>query len=207
MTLQRFEYLGGMALDLDLRPHLRHDAVLDEERRPLDPERLFAVHVLLDDYSEGVANRGVDVGEELERHIIFGLEAGLGGHRVPAHPNDRHALLGKRTIQLAELDRFVRAARGVRPRVEIDDQRLLRKVAEANFRSGIVLGGDIGYPHSGLQHDSVSHVNGRLFAQGAVRVSRRGAPARNCDKGTMNNSRSNGSISSKLSIWRNWLFR
>jgi hypothetical protein len=98
----------------------QHTFAVDEERAALDAHVLATVHALFLVDVEQSADLLLRVGQQLERKTILRPELLVRGERIGRDADDFRARLAELRIQVPESLAFLRAARGVVARVEVD---------------------------------------------------------------------------------------
>ena len=122
-----------MAFGFDLAEDVGDLAVVaDEERCALDAHDLLAVHVLLFDHAEGVADLLVGVGEQSEGEIVLLLELLLGFGFIGGDAENDEAGLLEFCVRVAEPARFNRSTGSVCFGVEEQHHVLSLELLERN---------------------------------------------------------------------------
>src|SRR3569832_2072270 len=141
-TLQRFDGLQHfvcVAFDLDLAPLPAQDAGgVDEKRAALNPDHLFAVHVLQLDHIEEFADSLYFIGQKLKRKSLHLFEALERLHAVARDAEQHGVGAFERIVLVAEILSLQRATSGFFLRIDIEDDILAFEVREAN---GLIAGG------------------------------------------------------------------
>jgi hypothetical protein len=75
----------------------------------------------------------VGVGQQREREVVLRLEGGLRFYSVRAAANHGNTLALKLVEIVTDFVGFGRSASGIRPRIEVQDQRLASEVFERDF--------------------------------------------------------------------------
>src|SRR5699024_156288 len=129
-------------------------AAVDDEGAALDTDVLVAVHILFFEHAVGVAQGFVGVGQQRERECVFAAEVVVLFHRVARYPDNGGADVGEGGVMVAKILAFLGTARRVVTRVEIQYQRLVGEIGQAQ-RAAAAGGGAEG---RGLIVDVDSHV-------------------------------------------------
>ena len=114
-----------MARDLDATPFGAHHALgVDEEGAALDALDLLAIHDLVLDHAEHVAELLFGVGDQLEGQLEVALELVVRGHVVARDAKDDGAGLDEVLVLVTELHRLGGATGGVVLRIEVHHHRV-----------------------------------------------------------------------------------
>src|SRR5207244_12754960 len=106
------EHLVRVAFDLDLAPDLSdRSGLVDQERRPLDPEILSAVHVLPFPHVVCGRHTSVIVAEQREVQVVLVLEFHMALRFVAAHAEDDRSLRRDASQVVAGTGRLLPATR------------------------------------------------------------------------------------------------
>src|SRR5213080_4712673 len=118
---------------MDLRPDPNDLAALvNEERRPLDPEVLPTVQVFLLPNPVGLGHPAFVVAEQREVEIVLLPELDMAHRVVATHAEDDRALRRDPAEVVAEAASLLRATRRVVLRIEVQHDLLPSKLFERN---------------------------------------------------------------------------
>src|SRR5947209_17558336 len=159
------EHLVRVAFDLDLAPDLSdRSGLVDQERRPLDPEILSAVHVLPFPHVVCGRHTSVIVAEQREVQVVLVLEFHMALRVVAAHAEDDRSLRRDASKVVAETARFLRATGRVVFRVEIEDDFLAAEVFQGDLLSAVRGQREVRRPFAYPQHrrTATTHATARF---------------------------------------------
>src|SRR5438105_7012154 len=141
--LDEVQHFFGVSGHLDAAPFLRNLAVaIDDERASLDAAHFLAVHVFHLDDAEFAAQLFIRIRDEFEGKPHLRLESLVRLERIARASDDDGAKLAELGIEIAKLRAFVRAARRVVLRIDVEHHRMsfLRRQLERSARR---IGGEV----------------------------------------------------------------
>src|SRR5690606_14355714 len=128
----------GMAGNLQRTPFGAQDSLcVDKKRAAHDAKVALAVEHLLVDDVKGLAPGFIGVGDQRERKLLLGAEAGMRSNRVARNAENFAIQSAELAVQVAKITGFGRASRRRVTRVEIDHDPLSAKGREIQGCSGI----------------------------------------------------------------------
>ena len=134
-----FFVFGIVQPDFHAAPFAREFAFgINQKRAALDAFDLAAIHDLVFDHAEHVAQLFFGIGNQLERQFVFGLESVVRIHVVAANAENGGACFDEFGVFVAKLLAFARAAGRVVFRVEVKHQHLpdMRNIGDLNSSGG-----------------------------------------------------------------------
>lgn len=160
----RFENFFDVSSDFDPAPlEAKNTLSVDQKGAPLDPLDLFAIHDLVLDHTEHVAELFFSVSDQLERQFKVLLELLVRGQIVSRDPKNHRARLDKIFMAVTKLHGFSGASRSGILGVKVQHDALahvgLRRELDAagrdrfEFREGFV---DSWGHEIGLEADAAS---------------------------------------------------
>src|SRR5262249_14143788 len=132
--LHRFQDLVDVTWHLHFAPEAtNHTLPVDEECRAVHPHVFAAIHAFLDPDAILLGDRGVFIGGERERQLVFLLELVVRGGAVLGDADHGSAGLAEIGQCVAEAAGLSGAAAGVVLRIEVEDHRLALELLQRDL--------------------------------------------------------------------------